>query len=275
MLPQADSGVDTDSPQPGPAPRGLRGRIRALPVAGFVVGAVGAVSVVVVLAVVASVWLFPAGSVTSLLSFGSRQSMDVEARTASAAGIPGSSRLVLGTDYGYFSTVADAPVAWSCDRVVTVRLAGAYPSAAPWALRKAVGTLARESGLLLVIGGDASVVVPGARPVEGEILVAYTDADAVHSISDSPQAAGVTSVQWNSRTGEILNALVLIDGTRRAVAPHSGKGFTMLVHELGHSVGLGHSMEGSAEVMDPVTSHGDRGILGHGDRFALASVGCT
>lgn len=231
---------------------------------------------IVLVVLVASAWSFHAGPVSALLAFaaGPSLSMDVEAEAAKAGSVAASSTLIPGTDYDFFSIVAGAPVAWSCSRVVTVRLAGSYPSSAPWALDRAVDSLSSASGLLLVVGDDATAVPSGGRPPEGEIIVTYTSAAHVHSLSDSADAAGVTSTQWNAHTGEILNALVLIDARRESVAPHTGKGFTMLLHELGHAVGLGHSLLGSDEVMDPVTAEGDRGILGAGDRYALGRIGC-
>lgn len=67
--------------------------------------------------------------------------------------------------------------------------------------------------------------------------------------------------------------LIRSDSTR--ADPRTSTGLAVLLHELGHAVGLGHAVQGADEIMAPVLDPDRAPALGQGDRWALRELGCT
>jgi hypothetical protein len=65
---------------------------------------------------------------------------------------------------------------------------------------------------------------------------------------------------------------VVIDADEGSSAVNTADGYTLLAHEMGHAVGLGHARD-NREVMYP-TINGMTG-WGVGDRYALKALGCS
>lgn len=86
---------------------------------------------------------------------------------------------------------------------------------------------------------------------------------------------GVGGPSWSERTGLISQGAILIRDDVPDASPSRESGRLVLLHEFGHVLGLGHSEQGTHEVMVPELSGTSSGTFGGSDLFALQSLGCT
>lgn len=175
---------------------------------------------------------------------------------------------VEGRDYTFLSRVNGHPVHWSCDGPVYLVLQGSTPAGTDTALARVAGTLRDASGLDLRVGqphsGGAGIVIRYGPigTVAGDLR-----------LDDDPEL-GVGGPVWSAHDGVIRSAAVLIRDDTQITDPRTPTGARVLLHEIGHGLGLGHAAPDSRDVMGPTTSSGDSDQLGPGDREALAQVGC-
>ena len=176
--------------------------------------------------------------------------------------------LLEGRDYSFLSRVDGHPVHWSCHGPIYLVLHGSTPAGTDTALDRVAGILRDASGLDLRVGQPRS---GGAG-----IVIRYGPLGTVTGalrFDDDPEL-GVGGPVWSAHDGVIRSGAVLIRDDTQLTDPHTPTGARVLLHEMGHVLGLGHAAPDSPEVMSPTTSTGDSDQLGPGDREALAQVGC-
>ena len=189
------------------------------------------------------------------------------------------------------SRAGDPVARWNpCRRIgyrVNARLGGRGALADT---REAISRIARRTGLRFVYRG-ATRVVPGGRhgnryPAGTRLVVAW----AKPSQSSYLVGQGVAGMggprwttAWNRRGGEaamitrgfaVLNANLSLAGGF-GPGPRSGWQGTrgqLLMHEIGHAVGLGHANLDEWEIMHPMMTR-KPAVWGAGDLRGLAHVG--
>lgn len=173
-----------------------------------------------------------------------------------------------GRDYSFLSRVDGHPVHWPCDGPIHLVLQGSTPAGTDTALARVAGILRDASGLDLRVGqprsGGAGIVIRYGpiRTVAGDLR-----------LDDDPEL-GVGGPTWSAHDGIIRSGAVLIRDDTQLTDPRTPTGARVLLHEIGHVLGLGHSAPDRPEVMSPTTTTGDSDQLGPGDHEALARVGC-
>jgi Matrixin len=163
------------------------------------------------------------------------------------------------------------------------------PAGALADLQAAVEKLAAASGLTFVYDGPTTVVPTSAWLDAGGsasgIVIAYAASGSGAGQSDLYGAdADGEGGWWESGTStngsdwvwQIMRGFVVLDPAKTvSYAAGFGGGVTrgaLLMHELGHAVGLGHAAD-QADVMFPVISASSHAAWGPGDLRGLALVG--
>lgn len=172
-----------------------------------------------------------------------------------------------GRDYRFQAMVNGKPIHWPCSKSIPVTIEGNAPSGAGAALEVVVERLRNASGLPLTVV-RASELRIGA---EGVIRIRYVEEDeeafGMRMVGD---VVGKARPSYDSNGVIVAGHLII----RNDVNPKTGAGRQVLMHEIGHTLGLDHSADGVPEVMDPTSDPDDEPILGPGDRHALRAVGC-
>lgn len=159
------------------------------------------------------------------------------------------------------------------------------PAGALADLQAAVAKVAAASGLAFVYDGPTTVVPTKAWLDAGGsasgIVVAYAGADQSDLYGEDADGEGGwwesgTSTNGSQWVWQIMRGFVVLDPAKTAVYTAGfGSGATrgaLLMHELGHAVGLGHAAD-QADVMFPVLSASSHAAWGPGDLRGLALVG--
>lgn len=188
--------------------------------------------------------------------------------TPSQSHSPADLDAVEGRDYSFLSRVDGHPVHWSCDSPIYLVLQGSPPAGAGQAIVRAAGMLRGASGLDLQVGP------PHSRGAVISIRYGPVGTVAGNLRLDDEPELGVGGPTWSARDGVIRSGAVLIRDDTPLTDPRTPTGARVLLHEIGHGLGLGHSAHGTPEIMAPTTSIDDSDQLGSGDRAALAAVGC-
>jgi hypothetical protein len=188
----------------------------------------------------------------------------------------------------YIATEADGdPVTWDpCDPVRFVVNSRLAPPGAPEILAEAMARVSAATGLVFADAGpsDEPPPVGPTRPLRdparyGEgwspVLISWTDQTEVPALTEFD---GFAWVQWvPAEAGEAIHVSGNVELDVRDVAEMLSRGdreqvVALVMHELGHLVGLAHVPD-TTEVMtdDP------GGIValdwGTGDRYGLAALG--
>lgn len=168
-------------------------------------------------------------------------------------------------NYSFIGEVLGRPVRWSCATPIDVSLHGLVPHGADTALESAISLLMEASGLPLRVSDSDN---PTA-----DITVRYSDAATSADLAE--EGLGVAAPRWESATGRITSASVVIRADSAAGDPSSHVGAQVLLHELAHAVGLDHAVQGSGEIMQPIYDPALPIGFGPGDNWALHAVGCS
>ncbi|MGH8889844.1 MAG: matrixin family metalloprotease [Acidothermaceae bacterium] len=201
-----------------------------------------------------------------------------------------------GSAYTVFTNSNNTVVRWNpCAPIhYAVNVAAASdPSGATRDVQAAISRVASATGLTFVFDGETSVVPTkawldaGNQAASGStaLVIAWASAGSGSGQSDLfGNDADGEGGWWESGTSadgthwvwQIKRGFVVIDPSGvRGYASGFGIGETrgdLLMHELGHAVGLGHAAD-QDEVMFPVISSSSTATWGAGDLAGLARVG--
>ena len=171
---------------------------------------------------------------------------------------------VEGVDYAFIATSTSGdPDRWSCDQPIGVGIVGDAPEGADAVVAGAVSVLRDGSGLpISVVDGSAA-----------QITVRYASHDEIAGAGGDSDAIGVASPSFDTLTGSISSAEILLDRDAAANDPSAPVSEWPALHELLHSVGAGHATD-ETELMAPVLSAQNEG-LGNGDVAVMHLVGCS
>jgi hypothetical protein len=153
------------------------------------------------------------------------------------------------------------------------------PPGARTDVREAFRRVAAATGLVFVEGADtAHVPTTGAAPPPGAIYLAYSTTAVVPGLTGAAGIGGFYS-DGEPRGGGfsvIASGLVVINrqtSAGRTPGFSPGSHGAVLLHEIGHAVGVGHT-SASGQAMYPSVGGAWRGRRwGNGDRTGLDAVG--
>jgi hypothetical protein len=183
--------------------------------------------------------------------------------------------------YAFSLIKSGAPLRWNpCQPIRYLVNLGGYDPSTRAVISEAVERLQAATGLSLVPAGDTTFTPSAAKPTAGaaanaEIVIALSD--SAHTDLVPGTIVGRTDISY---TSVIVQASVVIDMGDVGAQPQwssTGPG-PVLLHELAHSVGLGHVSD-PTQVMNAFASAGGPTTYGAGDLTGLwqvgAAQGCT
>lgn len=215
----------------------------------------------VIMAVVISgaVWISPALDLEDVRRTVTHDGLD---------GVPGSG----GEGYTFLSTTAGgAPVTWACEADIELVV---NPEGAPEGyadlVDSAVATVNQTSGFTFVVAGeteDREFLDRGPGPV----LLGWADEQEVPGLAGPTAGLGGATYLTGAGRGRAVGGMVVID-TDLPGGGWFGRGIdeqTVLVHELLHVLGLGHT-EDPSQLM--AAEHVGQTGLGRGDLDGIAAL---
>jgi hypothetical protein len=190
------------------------------------------------------------------------------------------------TATGYaFDTVIDGnPVRWDACLPIHYVVSGAEPFTGANALLKQVlAEVSAASGLAFVDdGATTEPALPSRASYQparygrtwAPVLVAWTDQSAVPQLAGNVIGLGGAAMAKVHGQPRLVSGIVYFDAPELSLIALQANGYaemrTVMLHEIGHLVGLGH-VQDAGEVMFP--SNNGQGDYGPGDRAGLAFAG--
>jgi hypothetical protein len=172
-----------------------------------------------------------------------------------------------GRDYAFQGRINGEPIHWSCSNSIPVAIEGRAPAGANAALELVVDRLAAASNLPLTVEPATALRDDG----NGAIRIRYVnEGESAYGMKVSGTVVGKGGPTY-SYDGVIQSGRVIV---RNDMDPTTPTGRQVLMHEIGHVLGLDHADEGLPEVMTPTSPLDAKPVLGPGDLVALAAVGC-
>jgi len=202
--------------------------------------------------------------------------------------LPGGYSAAAGGSYTFLATNSDGtPIRYNpCEPVHYVTNLSEAPSTAAADLAGALTRVTGATGIDFVNDGTTTEIPTSQRssyqPARyGDrwvpVLVAWatpTESDLL-SGDNGLAVGGSTRVSNGTQSVYVTGEVTVNVGTTAAVQPGFGAGTTMgelLMHELGHVVGLGHTQD-SNQIMYPVLEPRSAAVYGSGDVTGLVRVG--
>ncbi|HEY0518760.1 MAG TPA: matrixin family metalloprotease [Ilumatobacteraceae bacterium] len=178
--------------------------------------------------------------------------------------------------FAFSRLVGGLPTRWVCRPIhYTVNLGG-YGEAFRPVIAEDVERLEAATGLVLIPSGDTTFMPTidnnaSFAPADGDLVIAL--GDSVQSDLVDGNVIGRTIIRFPNAP-VIIRASVVIDmGDIKSVPVWSGTGLgPVLMHELGHAVGLGHVSD-PTQLMNDTASPGGPKTYAAGDLTGLWRVG--
>lgn len=205
---------------------------------------------------------------------------DPVVRTTDAEAVAfGTATSAVGAAYTFSATYSGAPVRYNPCQVVhwRFRTAGA-PTSGLTVVKQSIAAIAKATGITFVYDGTST-----ATPTKGwlpttattrPMLIGWTTPAASDLLRGQlREVLAVTQNAWvpKSGSGRILASVVALDATDRLPITGPKSWRTVVLHELGHAMGLGHARS-SASLMNAQLST-TLASLAYNDLVGLAQVG--
>jgi matrixin len=224
------------------------------------------------------------------LTLAGQQGTSVDLPSKATAAVAGGS-----TSYAWMATNADgSPIRWNpCQPVHYVTNFAEAPASAASDVAGAIARVSAATGISFVNDGSTTEIPQSNRPASqpdrygsgwAPVLIAWSDPQHSSLLPGGGVVGegGATWVSTGSGPSVYITGVVAVDASAtRSVTAGFGSGVTMgdlLLHEIGHVVGLGHTQD-TAQVMYPDILSRPAAGYGPGDLAGLhrlgAAAGCA
>ena len=198
--------------------------------------------------------------------------------------IAGYAEPATGALYTFSSTLEGKPIRWNpCAPIHWQFRPNGAPSGALTVVKQSVATIAGATGTTWVYDGTVSTApttawLPQSTSAIRPVLIGWTDGTSSDLLRGQPKGVlGVTRTAWFGRTVDghstaaIRAAVVSLDRTDALPLTGPVSWRTVVLHELGHAMGLDHAGS-TSELMYPVLQRTLTGLQ-PGDKLGLAKLG--
>lgn len=189
-----------------------------------------------------------------------------------------------GALFTFASTLEGKPIRWNpCEPIHWQFRPNGAPTGGFTVVKQSVAAIAAATGTTWVYDGYVSTApstawLPKSTSTIKPLLIGWTDGGTSDLLRGQPRGVlGVTRTAWFGRTVDghsvaaIKAAVVALDRTDTLPLTGGVSWRTVLLHELGHAMGLDHAGS-TAELMYPVLQRNLTGLQA-GDKAGLARLG--